>query len=296
MKVSIIVIFDRLRKSKLDRLLNSMKHQLQQYDPEIIFLHESDVTLEKPDFPVELTYKNIPARKGIAFNRNQGIKQSTGDVIVFVDDDCWVPENWLHSLLQPLQDSSVLAVTSSTKIPRSNFLGDCISALGFPGGGSLGFEKVWHVTSDGYTNHLTVGNCALRREVFDIAGDFDETMRYGAEDAEFSIRLEKAGVKIKYVPQAFAYHEARKTMGSFIKWQLRRGRANYHFKKRVGPVKSFIKLRLWSAKNIVTQNLLKLRLPVVLSLLFLSFLLQQWGFVQARRFERRKQNANIRNP
>lgn len=294
MKVSIIVIFDRLRKSKLDRLLNSMKHQLEEYNPEIIFLHESNEILPKPPFPVELTYKNIPARRGIAFNRNQGIKESTGEVIVFVDDDCWVPENWLNSILQPLQDPSELAVTSATKIPRSNFLGDCISALGFPGGGSLGFEKVWHVTSDGYTNHLTVGNCALRRTVFDLAGNFDETMRYGAEDAEFSIRMERAGVRIKYVPRAYAFHEARTTLPSFVKWQLRRGRANYHFKKRVGPVKSFIKLRLWSARNIVTQNLLKLRLPVVLSLLFLSFLLQQWGFIQARRSDRRK-NENIRN-
>jgi cellulose synthase/poly-beta-1,6-N-acetylglucosamine synthase-like glycosyltransferase len=284
MNISIVVIFDKLRKDKLDRLLNSMKDQLSNYSLEILFLHESNTPLIKPDFPVEVTYLNIPAKQGIAFNRNQGIKHAQGDIIVFIDDDCWVPEGWLSSLLLPLQNNpDILATTSGTKIPPSNFLGDCISELGFPGGGSLGFEKVWKVSTQGFTDHLTVGNCALRKSVFTTIGLFDETMKSGAEDAEFSLRLTKANISLKYIPQAYAYHEARTTMSDFVKWQLRRGRANYQFKKRVGPIGGFVKLRLWSSRNIVAQNLLKPRLPVVVGLLGLSFLLQQAGFMQERR-------------
>jgi GT2 family glycosyltransferase len=202
-----------------------------------------------------------------------------GSIIVYIDDDCWVQEKWLKSLVEPLLlDAKLMAVTSATKIPRANFLGDCISALGFPGGGSLGFEKVWRVTSDGYTNHLAVGNCALRREVFEKIGRFDEEMKNGAEDAELSVRLERGGFPIKYVPEGFAFHEARTTWKSFVKWQIRRGRANYHFKRKVGSVVGFVKLRLWSAKNIFLANKFNWRLPFIFGLLGASFVLQQWGY------------------
>ena len=284
--ISIVVIFDQLRKEKLERLLESMKEQIQKYRTEIIFIHESNITLSIPTFAsadLPLRYVNIPEKQGIPFNRNQGIKHAQGDIIIFIDDDCWVQEKWLSSLVEPLlQDATALAVTSETKIPSSNFLGNCISALGFPGGGSLGFEKMWKVSPDGFTNHLAAGNCALRRDVFNKIGLFDETLKLGAEDAELSYRLEKANIPIKYVPEGHAFHEARTTLKSFVRWQLRRGRANYHFKKKVGKIDSFVKLRFWSAKNIIKENKFNPRLPIVLTLLFSSLVLQQIGFIQER--------------
>src|SRR3989338_73316 len=284
--VSIAIICDKIRQPQLDRLLYSLKDQLRLYSSEILLLQESDVELAAPEWPISVRYVTIPARRGIAFNRNKCIEYSRGQIIVYIDDDCWVQEKWLKSLVEPLiNDEKLMAVTSGTKIPQSNFLGDCISALGFPGGGSLGFENVWKVSAEGYTNHLAVGNCALRRTVFEKVGRFDEEMKNGAEDAELSVRLERGGFPIKYVPEGFAYHEARRTWKSFVQWQLRRGRANYHFKRKVGGmmVGGFIKLRLWSAKNIVKKNLLSIRLPVILFVLFCSLILQQWGYWKERR-------------
>ncbi|MBS3116787.1 glycosyltransferase family 2 protein [Candidatus Woesearchaeota archaeon] len=288
MNFSIIVIFDQLRMEKLQRLFSSMKPQLEKakHASELLLLHESDTALPKPSLPLEFTYLNIPAKKGIAFNRNQGIKHAKGDVIIFIDDDCWVQERWLESLLKPFeQDKSLLAVTSGTKIPPSNFLGDCIAALGFPGGGTLGFEKMWKVSRNGFTNHLAVGNCALRKEIFQKVGLFDESMVFGAEDAEFSHRLENAGLTIKYVPEGYAFHEARTTLNSFIRWHLRRGKANYHFRQKIGPIRNFVKLRLWSAKNILIQNCFNYRFPIIISLLGFSFIIQQIGYAQAKKYE-----------
>lgn len=277
-KASIVIIFDKFREEKINRLLSSMKQQLT-LDCEVLLLQESNIPVNLPALPVKVRHVIIPEKQGIPFNRNQGIKYAKGDVIIFIDDDCWVPDNWLISLIQSLiDDENVLAVTSGTKIPESNLVGDCIAALGFPGGGSLGFDKVWKVSEDGFTNHLAVGNCALRKELFEKAGLFDEEMRCGAEDAEFSFRMEKAGILIKYVPQAYAFHEARTTLSSFASWQLRRGRANYQFQQKVGNIGSFVKLRLWSARNILAENKFNWRLPLILSFLGMSFVLQQVGY------------------
>ncbi len=264
------------------RLLESIEPQLENHTAEILLLHESDVPLPKPELPFTFRYINIKAKQGIPFNRNKGIEHATHDTLIFIDDDCWTQPKWLDSMLAPLSDPSVLAVTSGTKIPAANFVGNCISSLGFPGGGSVGFEKMWKVSHDGFTNHLAVGNCALRKELFDKVGKFDETMKSGAEDAELSHRMEKAGILIKYVPDAHAFHEARTTLGSFIKWQIRRGRANYQFKQKVGPVGDFIKLRIWSTKNIFRASKKHL-FPFIFTFLGLSFTLQQLGIMLEKR-------------
>ncbi len=281
-RISIVVIFDTFRQEKITRLLESMKDQLSRYDTEILLLHESNMALSSPGLPVPVRYITIPEKQGIPFNRNQGIQQAQGEIVVFIDDDCWVQEHWLESLVEPLlADKTLLAVTGGTTVPASNLLGDCIAALGFPGGGSLGFEKMWKVSREGLTNHLSVGNCALRRDVFDTVGYFDESMKSGAEDAEFSFRLEKKGIPVKYVPEGYAYHEARTTWKEFVRWQLRRGRANYHFKRKVGKVGEFVKLRAWSSKNIIKSNV-NYRLPVIVGLLGMSAALQQFGYLQEK--------------
>lgn len=279
MKASIIIIFDKFREEKINRLLNSIKSQINPSEHEVILIQESNLPINLPKLPIKVRPIIVPEKQGIPFNRNQGIKNAQGNIIIFIDDDCWVQEKWISSLLIPLEDNqNLMAVTSGTKIPPSNFLGNCISALGFPGGGSLGFEKMWKVSSEGFTNHIAAGNCALRRSIFDRIGWFDETMKYGAEDAEFSFRLGQAGIPIKYVAGAYAFHEARTTWNSFLHWQLRRGKANYYFKKKVSKVKPFLKLRVWSAANVVKYNFTSTRFPMIAALLGASFILQQTGY------------------
>ncbi|MBU0614757.1 MAG: glycosyltransferase family 2 protein [Nanoarchaeota archaeon] len=280
MKVSVVIIFKEYRKKKLFRLLNTLKSQLT-INTEVILIHESRNSIEINSLPIKVRYVKVKENQGIPYNRNQGIKNSKGDVIVYIDDDCWVPKNWLYSILEPLKDKKVLAVTSGTHVPKSNLIGDSIAALGFPGGGTLGFSNVWKVKA-GLTNHLAVGNCALRKTLFDKVGLFDESLKLGAEDAELSHRMEKFGILIVYAPKAYAFHEARSTLRSFIKWQIRRGNANYHFKKKVGDVSGFVKLRLWSTTNILKHNIFNWRLPLIISLLGLSFILQQIGYYQAK--------------
>lgn len=100
--ISIIIICDQLRMEKLTRLLESMKEQLSVYPAEVLLLHESNRPLPSPPLPLPVRYRTIPEQQGIPFNRNQGIQQARGEIIVFIDDDCWVHEKWLSSLVEPL--------------------------------------------------------------------------------------------------------------------------------------------------------------------------------------------------
>lgn len=223
---------------------------------------------------------------GPAKTRNNAIRQASADILAFIDSDCVAGDNWLKNINKSFQDKTLKVIQGRVKIPQSTYLGDCISAQGFPGGGLVGFEKMWLVDKNGFTDHITSCNFAIRKEVFQEHGYFDESFPFpGNEDSELSYRLTQRGVKIKYCPDLLVYHEPREDLISFIKWMFSRGRSNYYFKKKVGSVRSFVMLRLWSSKNIITNFAFDRKLFLIAPLMFLSFVLQQAGYI----FESSKQ-------
>lgn len=219
---------------------------------------------------------------GPAAARNIGIRASGAAIIAFTDSDCAADADFLECIEKGFADHSDVGVLAgNTKIPPSTFLGNCISELGFPGGANAGFERIWHVSTEGYTNHISSCNFAVRREVIDKCGMFDERFTFpGGEDSEYSYRISRMGIKILYCPRMIVWHEPRNDLASFVRWQLLRGRTNYHFRKRVGKVSGFVALRLWSSINIVRKNIGRPRVFVILMLLALSVSLQQVGYLQ----------------
>jgi len=224
------------------------------------------------------------ARMGPARSRNTGIKNARGTIFAFMDADCVAEQDWLKHFKDEFEsDRETGAIAGSTRIPVSTFLGDCISELGFPGGANAGFERIWHVSSDGCTNHFSSCNFAVRRSVLNKYGAFDETFPYaGGEDAELSHRLSKKGVRIRYCPRAVVWHQPRTSLLSFARWQLLRGRTNYCFKRKVGNAAVFVSLRVWSTWNIARNNLRRPRLFIIAILLALGMLLQQVGYLLER--------------
>lgn len=280
--VTISVVIPAYNDSiKLERLLLSLKKQTFK-DFEIIVVDDASTD---NTYDVAKKYANKLIRnknnKGPAITRNIGIKNSDSGIIAFTDSDCEAREDWLENIWHHFSDKKISAMMGKILVPKSTFLGDAISALGFPAGGHIGFEKIWHVTKDGFTDHLSSCNMALRKELFEKNGLLDEEFTFpGAEDTEFSYRLTKNGIKIKYCPSAIVIHEPRAGFSSFASWQVTRGRSNYQFKKKIGRVDGFIKLRLWSSKNIVKAYMFDIKIILILPLLLLSFILQQYGYIK----------------
>ena len=251
-------------------------------DPEIeVVIVAEDATTAAPTDRELLrprTYLvRLPAGRGLGFDRNRAVDAVRGDVIVFVDDDCWPTDTWLTELLSPLSDPAIDAVMSEVRIPPSTFLGDSISALGFPGGGNAGFAVMFHVDEDGLTEHLSTLGCALRRSVFERLGGFDETMTFGGEDGELSHRMCSAGMRMRFQPSAVIEHAARSSLVGFARWFFRRGRAARQFSRRV-PAGRRIGQRLASYRRILGNNLKDPKIVAIVPLLVAGVVLQQSGF------------------
>jgi cellulose synthase/poly-beta-1,6-N-acetylglucosamine synthase-like glycosyltransferase len=129
-------------------------------------------------------------RISIPHQRNAGVREARGDIIVFTDAGCRPQPGWLASLIAPLrQDERVVA--GSTKDPSGE------------GRWEFAAESVKEGT---YLREAGTINLAFRREVFDAVGGFDENFEYGS-DMDFSWRLTDAGYRILSVPGAVVEHD-----------------------------------------------------------------------------------------
>ncbi len=222
---------------------------------------------------------SLDKNHGPAFCRNVGAAMASGDILVFTDSDCRVGKDWLKNISRRFSENKADAVMGRLVIDASTFLGDSISSLGFPAGGSVGFDRIWKVDSDGYTHSLSTCNFAIKKNVFDEVGGFDTSFPFpGGEDSLLAYQLVRAGFRIKYCPEVIAYHGARSSFRDFIKWQFRRGVSSFIFSRKVDKQKDFISLRFWSTKNIIKDCWGDRKFPLILFLLFVSVSVQSVGF------------------
>ena len=220
----------------------------------------------------------LPARRGLGYNRNMVLAAARGHIMVGIDDDCEPGPGWLRALIGAMDDPLVDAAVGRVEIPPSGFVGDSISALGFPAGGSAGYETMFTVHPDGSTDNISTLNCALRVKVVRDLGGFDESLTYGGEDTELAHRLRAGGGRIVYVPDALLVHPARTSLGEFARWFYVRGRAKRQFARRV-PVSGYVGARLTSYGRIVRDHLTDPKIVLIVPLLVTSIVLQQAGFI-----------------
>ncbi|OGM01751.1 hypothetical protein A3K72_00995 [Candidatus Woesearchaeota archaeon RBG_13_36_6] len=231
---------------------------------------------------LKLKIMKIPSKKGLGFNRNMAVKNSRGRYLAFTDADCKVPIFWLKLMYNEIKKTqdNVAAVVGGLKIPKYSFLSDSISKLGFPAGGSIGFERMFYVDENSFTNHISTGNCIIKRKALVDIGNFDVNCK-GIEDKDLALRLIKKKYKIKYLKGSYVFHPPNKSFKSFLKRNFIKGRDSYFFViKHKGQIKTLGQNRLKSLKNILSSNV-SIEFPFILFLLVISYLLESAGYFYA---------------
>ncbi|WP_295582958.1 glycosyltransferase [uncultured Lamprocystis sp.] len=138
------------------------------------------------------------------------------EIVVFINSDA-TPEgaDWLEKLVAPLVDPKVGAVYGrQTARPdcRSLFVKDTERAFGD------GREAATWI------HFFSMANCAVRRAVLERF-PFETRIQY-SEDIEWSYRLRKAGLEIRYVAEAAATHSHNYTLRQSFKRQFGEGKAD----------------------------------------------------------------------
>lgn len=151
--------------------------------------------------------------RGPAAARNRGFRESGGDIIAFIDSDCIARKDWLENLIKGFDSPEVGAVAGSYDIANPESL---LSRL-------IHEEIKWrHSGFKRYIRAFGSYNVAIRREVFEKVGGFDETYRTASgEDNDLSYRILKAGYKIRFMPDALVAHYHTEKLFKYLKEQYR---------------------------------------------------------------------------
>jgi GT2 family glycosyltransferase len=149
---------------------------------------------------IPVTWRRQP-HSGPAAARNLGARIARAPVLAFTDDDCAPQRDWAARMLAQVEaaPAALAGGVVCNGLPENPW--------------SAASQLVLEVVVDMYNGRpdapgfVPTSNLALRRDVFEALGGFDERFRSAAaEDRDFCDRAHAAGYPLVIVPEAIVDH------------------------------------------------------------------------------------------
>lgn len=166
---------------------------------------------------IDLRVVDAGDQRGVGHARNVGAAAAMGRYLCFCDADDVVSSSWIKAMRCALEDHD--AVAGALDITALNDH-DSQSRRG-----SIHLERGLKRVH-GFLPFASTANLGVRREVFWELDGFKEEYRYGAPDKEFSWRLQLAGYKLGFSPEAVVHYRNRQSIWSTLIQRYRFGRAD----------------------------------------------------------------------
>lgn len=147
--------------------------------------------------------------------RNLGAARASGEILIFLDDDCAVPPTWIAQNVRALQQEQIGAVGARMPGKASGFFARCTDFASF---GDFQHNEVKDIP-------LAAASMAVWRSLFEQAGGFDNSMLPGEEeDTDLCHHIQKLHYRTVYRPDIFVIHDHRRdTPGKLFRHTYRQG-------------------------------------------------------------------------
>lgn len=192
--VSCIILTQGDRPDELKRAVSSVQEQ--HGDPVEIVVVANGGAATDPPLGVQIV--RLRENAGVPGGRNIGVEASTGDVVLFLDDDGWLRDKEtvqrLRTMFRSRPSLGIVSfrivdpdtgITQRRHVPRLR--------VGDP-------ERSSDVTS------FLGGACAIRRTVLNECGGLPAKFFYSHEEIDLGWRALDAGYDIRYDAEAVMYH------------------------------------------------------------------------------------------
>jgi GT2 family glycosyltransferase len=217
---STIAICTRDRTEDLRRCIEALL-ELPDDHQEIVIIDNSPSSIDtfnlvKTNRRIRYIYEERP---GLNVARNRALREASGEIVVFCDDDASPDRDWLRAHLRNFDDPMVMCVTGLTMPLELETEAQEIFERYSPFG--RGFRRVvfdnynlcpWEAGRAG-----AGANMSLRRSALEHIGDFDVALDAGTltcsgGDTEYFARVLSRGFRIVYDPAALSWHRHRRTL------------------------------------------------------------------------------------
>lgn len=152
-------------------------------------------------------------RKGPSHARNKGIEKSKGNLILFIDSDCFAQKNWIKETIKPFKKKNVKIV--SGKVLASEKRGPIQKYC----------NKFFH-TQKKYANakrpFCATANAAIRKSA--LKNNLFNENFYPSEDLELCLRIIKKGNELLYNNKSVVFHYYPESILFFMSNAYRNGK------------------------------------------------------------------------
>jgi glycosyltransferase involved in cell wall biosynthesis len=202
-KKASVIIPTLNREVFLRNLLESLSKQQTDYAFEVIVVNDSP---QDDLSPLELEFSDIGTKvvnlredHGRSVARNAGVRHSDGDILIFLDDDMTVSEDFITRHMDAHVESSCAVIGNVRSAPQyardpfARYIERQGARKRKPG------ERI-------PPQCFRTGNASVSREMFSRAGMFDETLRTYGEDLDLAMNLSYHGATFVFDELATSYN------------------------------------------------------------------------------------------
>ncbi len=185
-----VVVSTMNRLEDIERCLNSLSRQEFSNFEVVVVDSSSEVIAEEVRYIAQKHNAKYTQeqKKGLSIARNKGVRESSGEIVVFTDDDAVPETSWLKEISAAFENDAVGFVCGKILTVNNDIEVGVSASQGT-------YENVyWGV------------NLAFRRYVLEKIGGFDETFQLAGEDLDVVLKALNAGFKGSYTPKAKVWH------------------------------------------------------------------------------------------
>jgi GT2 family glycosyltransferase len=248
-----IVIPTRARPGYLEVALASIAPQAAASEAEVLVIDDGGRSAATAALAARFgaRYEPHPRPLGLNVARNTGVERSTGELVVFVDDDIRAAPGWLRALIDAARDHPEVDVFTGPI--RARLEGRRLRACGREGPPITALDLGPRDTA---TRYAWGANMALRRSALERVGPFDVAIEHGGDELEWQERLARASgpdapAPALYVARASVDHRragADARLLALTRTAHARGRAARRFDARRGQAPSLARELLTLAR------------------------------------------------
>jgi len=231
MSISIVIPVTRISEIRicLENLVNSFQ-QAHALNYEILVIKDPQCDL---DFPLIKEHSCIRILNCESMHpsirRNYGVRHASNQIIAFIDDDVYVPQEWAKNVLKYIPNCDGICgpiIQSRFKSALKNIVGLAQESFF-----SEGFNDRRNFRDQTRFFDIPLCNVVIHRKIWDAVHGFNEVADYNVDDCEFFFLAEKKGFKFFNEPGLAVEHDLLP-----LGWAFFRKKAQQRFKGGINSI------------------------------------------------------------